>query len=479
MKNHKHLDQLLHRSGSIYYAILDNTGMFSYVNGLYDKTFGPFLPDPGAYGFSSVIVPEDIGLFVKIQQECLKMPGNIACVDLRKRRSDGDLVPTRWECSVLMDDNGIAGLQCLGKDIAGSAIAAADRSEGKKAGESLRMSIERFSILSKAVNDLIWDWDLVSGKILWSDAIRSFGFDPEDVSLDFQWWKERIHPEDRERVASGIEEQIRNGAESWQDQYRFMRADGSFRIVMDRGFVLFDESHKPYRMMGIIVDLSDRVRMQEERAQHNIARQRQITEAAILAQEKQRAEIGRELHDNINQILTTTKLYLDIAINEEGLRQELMAKSYQNISTVIEEIRTLSKSLVPPSLGDIGLKEAIYEMIENLNISRKITIRLRTVGFANADIRGNIKLVIFRIVQEQVNNIIKHSKATNAEIKLAISKENLNITVTDNGVGFDTKKKVKGIGLTNITSRAEAYNGRVEIISSPGNGCALKVSIPI
>lgn len=353
MKNHKNLDLFLHRSSALYYAILDNRGMFSYVNFLYDKTFGPFLPDPAIYTFSSVIVPEDAGIFLKAQQECLNEPGHIACANLRKRRSDGSLLLTRWECCALTDDDKVIGLQCIGKDVA---------DDGATAGKN--------------------------------QAIRN---------------------------------------------------------------------------------------AQEDPAQSDIARQRQITEAAILAQEKQRAEIGRELHDNINQILTTTKLYIDMAINEEELRDELMTKSYQNISTVIEEIRTLSKSLVPPSLGDIGLKEAIYEMIGNLNISRKITIRLRTSGFANAgdSLPGHIKLVIFRIVQEQVNNIVKHSKATNAEIKLAISKENLNITVTDNGLGFDARKKVKGIGLTNITSRAEAYNGRVEIISSPGNGCSLRVSIPI
>ena len=112
--------------------------------------------------------------------------------------------------------------------------------------------------------------------------------------------------------------------------------------------------------------------LQDELALQSIARQRQVTEATIMAQEKERAEIGRELHDNINQILTTTKMYLDMALAEDDIREELMMKSHQNISSAIEEIRSLSKSLVPPSLGDIGLKEAIAEMVANLNLSQKI-----------------------------------------------------------------------------------------------------------
>ncbi|MEP7257150.1 MAG: ATP-binding protein, partial [Flavitalea sp.] len=119
------------------------------------------------------------------------------------------------------------------------------------------------------------------------------------------------------------------------------------------------------------------------------------------------------------------------------------------------------------------------EMIGNLNNSQKIKIKLTTKGVGKVYIDGNIKLMVFRIVQEQLNNILKHSKASEAEIKLVVSKENLNITVTDNGIGFDTRKKIRGIGLTNITSRAEVHNGQVKVISSPGHGCTLKIIIPV
>ncbi len=130
-----------------------------------------------------------------------------------------------------------------------------------------------------------------------------------------------------------------------------------------------------------------------------------------------------------------------MAITEKDISEELTAKSHENISTAIEEIRILSKSLVPPSLGDIGLKEAISEMINNLKYSQKLDIKLKTSGFGKSPIPGNIKLTAFRIVQEQMNNILKHAKATIVEIKVAVSKDELNITVTDNGVGFDPKKE--------------------------------------
>jgi two-component system sensor histidine kinase UhpB len=349
----------------------------------------------------------------------------------------------------------------------------------KEIAESLRVSNERFNIVSKATNDAIWDWDLITGEILWNKAIKHlFGYKDAEIGKTSEWWYEKIHPEDKERVISKIHHHIDKGIEKWQDEYRFVKADGTYKFVLDRGFILLDNEQKPYRMIGAMMDITERRKLEAELAEQKINKQREITEATIQAQEKERSELGKELHDNINQILSTTKLYIDMALTETDIREELLQKTYRNISSAIEEIRMLSKSLVPPSLGDIGLKEAVTELIASLNISQRIKLSLKTVGMDMFNMPDNLKLMAYRIVQEQVNNIIKHSRATEAEIKLAVSKKMFNITVRDNGIGFDAKRKANGIGLSNITSRAELHNGKVDVVSSPGKGCTLKVSLP-
>ena len=204
-----------------------------------------------------------------------------------------------------------------------------------------------------------------------------------------------------------------------------------------------------------------------------------ITEATIQAQEKERIELGRELHENISQILSTTKLYIDMAANDEGIRAELLQKGYKNISRAIEEIGNLYKSLIPPSLDDIGLRDAILEMIETIPEKGQMKVSLKCLNLHKTVIPGSIKLMAFRIVQEQLRNIIKHSGATRTEIKLSISKKMLNIIITDDGIGFDTRKKIRGIGLSSISSRARLHKGTVEIISTPDGGCTLNVFIPL
>ncbi|MFT3826427.1 MAG: PAS domain S-box protein [Chitinophagaceae bacterium] len=274
-------------------------------------------------------------------------------------------------------------------------------------------------------------------------------------------------------------EVIQTGNAIYNLEETIRSSTGEERWMLTTKIPLKDNEDKVVGLVGISRDITERRKMQTAFDEQRLNLQRSITEATIEAQEQERTDIGKELHDNINQILTTTKLYIDMALNDEEVREELLHKTYNNISKAIEEIRTLSKALVPPSLQDIGLKEAINEMIVNLPPAAGLSVKLKTSGLHSENISASVKLMAFRIVQEQLNNIVKHAKALNAEIRLTISEKMLNIIISDDGIGFDSKKKRRGIGLSNISSRATLHKGHVEIITAPGSGCTLKVFIPL
>ncbi len=350
--------------------------------------------------------------------------------------------------------------------------------ERKKILQKVVENYERYNTLIKATNDTIWDWDLRTNEISWNEGITTiFGYQPAQVLNTFEWHSQKIHPEDRERVLKNIRHCLDEGREQWQDEYRYQAAQGNHKFVYDRGYVLKTEHNKPYRVLGAMMDITERKKMQEELVRNQIETQKLITQVTIQTQEKERGVIGRELHDNINQILATAKLCVDMAINEEKFRKELLHRGYESISKAINEIRILSKTLVPPSLGDIGLKEALLEMIENIS-SPDLHILMKANDHLIENLSNGKKLIIYRIVQEQINNILKHSRATESQIELTTREKNLQLLIKDNGVGFDPRKKARGIGLNNIISRVEMHNGNMEIVSSPGNGCLLKVEIP-
>jgi len=219
-----------------------------------------------------------------------------------------------------------------------------------------------------------------------------------------------------------------------------------------------------------------------ERKRSQLQSQRAITEATIRGQEKEREQLGVELHDNINQILATSRLYLDHALSMNPIKEEMVVKSREFIEMAIEEIRRLSKKLLPPTLEDLGLLPTLNELMETIGITGLFFIEKQWEGFDEHILQKDQKLTIYRILQEQMNNIIKHAGAKQVTVSLRLVQETNNkvveLLIKDDGKGFELSKKRTGVGLRNITSRAELFGGTVSIQSEPGKGCEMKVVFP-
>lgn len=234
------------------------------------------------------------------------------------------------------------------------------------------------------------------------------------------------------------------------------------------------------RLPNAMQNALDKRRTEEELARQRDLQQKLIMETSIQVQEKEREQIGKELHDNINQILAAAKLYLDIAArDDDGSEEEALEKCQRNLTLAMEEIRQLSQSLVAPSLGGIGLDQALRKLLDNFPLSASLKLELDTTGYARDVTDEGIKLTFYRIAQVQLNNIVKHARAKSAFVKLDRSPETLSLTIKDDGVGFSPGRKTSGIGLRNIQNRVGFYNGTVQIESTPGAGCSLKIVIPV
>jgi two-component system sensor histidine kinase UhpB len=227
------------------------------------------------------------------------------------------------------------------------------------------------------------------------------------------------------------------------------------------------------------MDITEQKRMAQLLIDQEIQKQKQVTQATIDAQEKERTEIGKELHDNINQHLNTTRLYLEVAKEKaSGEVLQMINLAHKNMAGIINEIRQLSQSLVPPTLGDLGLAESIQDLCDGIRRSHKYKIKFSRAHFDEESIPDNLKLSLFRIIQEKISNIIRHSGATQISIKLQTDAEFLFLTIVDNGKGFDAQAAREGLGLNNIRTRVALFNGKMDLKTAPGEGCTLNVTIP-
>jgi two-component system, NarL family, sensor histidine kinase UhpB len=235
---------------------------------------------------------------------------------------------------------------------------------------------------------------------------------------------------------------------------------------------------KPARLV-LANDITEKLRAEAELAQQRTLQQKMNTEIGIKAQEKEREEIGKELHDNICQIMATAKLYLEFAMKKRGFRSEELEKSRENINLTISEIRKLSHTLVAPSLRNFTLIQVIQRLLGDIQATSSLQPELITENYEENAMDHNMKLMFYRIAQEQMNNILKHSKASKAIVKISITDNDICLSIKDDGAGFDTGKISTGIGLRNMTNRVNFYDGTIQIGSSPGKGCILEVTIPV
>lgn len=348
--------------------------------------------------------------------------------------------------------------------------------------QQLLESKERYEMVLKATNDLIWDWDLLTNELYRNpEGIQKvYGVtNPEEIE-GFNRWLERLHPQDKAHVKDVIDLIFKSpDKNSFEAEYRFLKDNGEYAYIYDRGLLLRDAEGKPLRMIGAAQDVTERKKLEEELLHKELAKQKLIGQATIETQERERGEIGKELHDNVNQILTTTKLYLDLSTTSPELKDELIQKSSKNIIYVINEIRQLSRSLMNPSLGDLGLLDSLSDLIENINITRKLQVTLNADEEIEDLVDESQKLMIFRITQEALNNAVRHSKATEAYIHIMVHNGKVKITIADNGVGFSLEHVKKGAGLKNIENRVYLASGSLLVDSKPQHGCTIKINFPI
>ncbi|RTL59860.1 MAG: tetratricopeptide repeat protein [Sphingobacteriales bacterium] len=223
---------------------------------------------------------------------------------------------------------------------------------------------------------------------------------------------------------------------------------------------------------------------QEARLQAEILRQQDLATKAILeAEEKERQRIAKDLHDGVGQMMSAAKLNLSAIENELPFKDDMQKEAVLRIIKLVDdsckEVRAVSHNMMPNALLKAGLASAVREFINQID-QKIIKVNLHSEGL-NERLDSNTETVLYRVIQECVNNVIKHAGATQLDISLIKDEDGISATVEDNGKGFDTSDFVKknGLGLKNIQARVEYLKGTVDFDSSPGRGTLVAIHVPI
>ncbi|MCW3077758.1 MAG: putative signal transduction histidine kinase [Bacteroidetes bacterium] len=247
-----------------------------------------------------------------------------------------------------------------------------------------------------------------------------------------------------------------------------INVNSEVRVIEIRGHIKGNDLNRTFA--GLITDISNRKKLQEETESLKIAHNKQMLNAVIETQENERRRISSALHDSVGQLLYATSLNL----SRSGIEHKAVDNASKLLNEAIRETRNISFELAPSILTDYGLEVALKEMIKRISIP-SLKLQLNISGLKEK-LNPACELFIFRIVQELLNNIVKHSAATQAQVDVIKKGTTIHITVKDNGIGMKTAKKMTlGTGLLSIRNRVELYEGSFKISSLTMKGTEVNI----
>ncbi len=356
--------------------------------------------------------------------------------------------------------------------------------ERNRALTALAASEERFQLAVSGASAGLWDWNLRTDELYLSPHFREIvGHDEDELPNQMRAHYDIIHRDDVERVMLALRAHTQQ-RHPYDIEYRVRTRLGEYRWIQSRAQALWDASGAAYRMVGWIMDITDRQRAEEALRQTTEELQRLSANIQHI-REEEKTRIARELHDDLGQLLTALKI--DMARFEQVIEPKIdqsSAGALRNIYGVIDQlvgsVRRIAADLRPVMLDDLGPIPAIdwfvHEFSARHGIAVKADLDVNEVAF-NRDSGTEV----FRMVQEGLTNVARHSGANEAEVEIAREEPYCTVRIRDNGRGAlpDARRSRKSFGLLGMRERAARLGGELSVATAPGEGFALTVTLPL
>jgi two-component system, NarL family, sensor histidine kinase UhpB len=350
----------------------------------------------------------------------------------------------------------------------------------KRAEATLRESEERLTLAFAGAQEGVWDWNLVTGDVVYSPRWKQMlGYADDEIEPHVSAWERLLHPDDMPR-AQQVNESVARGARAYEGEFRLRHKDGHYVQVLSRGYPVRSEPGGPVvRIVGTHFDLTERRQAEAERART------ELLSRLVFAQEDERRRIAREMHDQFGEQLTALSRGIgdlkDACGGSSGLSK--LVETLETIARQIDrDVDQLVWELRPTALDDLGLRAALANYVQDWSRRVDIQAELHTSGLLDDRLASEAETTLYRVAQEALTNVAKHSRAKRVDVILERHADSVRLIVEDDGVGFDPGDEgvhAGGFGLLGMQERAALVGATVEVESTAGKGTTVFLRMPV
>ncbi len=367
--------------------------------------------------------------------------------------------------------------------VIGASKIARDITARKQVEEALRESQAQLELALESSRTAIFDWNVRENRGKWNAQMEViYGFNPEEEEITAEQWRRLFHPDDVLRLMEEARQAYRDKQKhKFQFEFRAIRPDGSVRYMLSHGRIVRDGNGRAVRLIGTHTDITDRKQAEE------VERVRELSGLLLRSQDEERRRFARELHDSAGQTLAILSVNLaKLMERAQGVAPDLASEGVKIqglVQQLQREIRTTSYLLHPPLLDEAGLSSALTWYVEGLVERSGLALNL-AVAEDFGRLPADMEVTIFRVVQECLTNVHRHSGSKSADIRIARDGESVSVEVKDQGEGMspsrlaEIQSRGSGVGLRGIRERLRQFHGEMSIQSN-SSGTRVLVNIPI
>jgi two-component system sensor histidine kinase UhpB len=342
--------------------------------------------------------------------------------------------------------------------------------------DSKNETLSRYEALSEATDDAIWDYNIITEKVFYNNRlINIFGYNRKELEDNTNWWENNIHHEDKDRVLQKMNFYLQSKKSNWEDEYRFRCKNNNYKIVYDRSFIVRNKLGIPVRLIGAMKDVTKQRTIEKNLIKKQLKNKNNLGKKIIFSHEKERKRIKETLHEDVNQILASIKLYMNDLKSVQ--QNETLNTSVHYLDDAINKIKIISNNLSSSTFEYFGLTAAIIELITVYKKDKPQNIDLNADMFDDQNTDKELCLLLYRIIENKLSILVENKNVNNISIELSniLNKSILKISFQSSDTTIENI--LYNSDLMEIRSKLEMFEGTMNTFSVGKNKNTIEVIV--